>query len=214
MKDTLKIYLRNLAKNHLLIFAFGFLGLLLFVGTIIMNVFWGGWPWLPIAKDHNTLKDYMTLYFSMLGVVATLYASFVVIYAYDAWKEQHNKSTLAELSRNIYNTINELNLLAFYFRGHIHKIDESKDEYRELILKSDYLYDQIKLLSNLIKSEVLQKLNENCRTSIYGIVLNPQFLYSDNKTKKEVEDMYYKNYNDFYRDREKVKDILCKYIMV
>lgn len=206
--------MKLLVKNHLLVFAFGFLGLLIFASTVIFNVFWSGHVAPPFAQDNTTIKDYMTLYLSMLGVVATLYASFVVIYAYDAWKEQHNKSTLAELSRNIYNTINELNLLAFYFRGHIHKIDESKDEYKELILKSDYLYDQLKLLSNLIKSEELQKLNEDCRTSIYGIVLNPQFLYRDNKTKKEVEDMYYKNYNDFYRDREKVKDILCKYIMV
>ncbi|CAI3126871.1 hypothetical protein MWMV16_MWMV16_02412 [Acinetobacter baumannii] len=203
-----------LIKNHLMLFAFGFLGLLILVGTIIINVFWGGSVFLSLAKDNNTIKDYMTLYLSMLGVVATLYASFVVIYAYDAWKEQHNKSTIADLSKNIYNTINELNLLAFYFRSHILKIDESKDECKELILKSDYLFDQLKLLSNLIKSDELQKLNEDCRTSIYGIVLNPQFYKMEKKTVKEIKDIYYKNYNDFYRDREKVKDILCKYIMV
>ncbi len=197
-----------------MLFAFGFLGLLILVGTIIINVFWGGSVFLSLAKDNNTIKDYMTLYLSMLGVVATLYASFVVIYAYDAWKEQHNKSTIADLSKNIYNTINELNLLAFYFRSHILKIDESKDECKELILKSDYLFDQLKLLSNLIKSDELQKLNEDCRTSIYGIVLNPQFYKMEKKTVKEIKDIYYKNYNDFYRDREKVKDILCKYIMV
>lgn len=206
--------MKLLIKNHLLVFAFGFLGLLILAGTIILNVFWGGFAVPPFAQDNTTIKDYMTLYLSMLGVVATLYASFVVIYAYDAWKEQHNKSTLAELSRNIYNTINELNLLAFYFRGHIHKIDESKDEYKELILKSDYLYDQLKLFSNLIKSDVLPELNTSCRTSIYGIVLNPQFYKMENKTKKEIEDMYYKNYYDFCKSREKVKDILCDYIMV
>ncbi|MCT9356538.1 hypothetical protein AB7B61_11345 [Acinetobacter baumannii] len=206
--------MKLLVKNHLLVFAFGFLGLLILAGTIIINVFWSGCVKPPLAQDNATIKDYMTLYLSMLGVVATLYASFVVIYAYDAWKEQHNKSTLAELSRNIYNTINELNLLAFYFRSHILKIDESKDECKELILKSDYLFDQLKLLSNLIKSDELQKLNEDCRTSIYGIVLNPQFYKMEKKTVKEIKDIYYKNYNDFYRDREKVKDILCKYIMV
>ncbi|MCB2302127.1 hypothetical protein LGR50_05230, partial [Acinetobacter baumannii] len=118
--------MKLLVKNHLLVFAFGFLGLLILAGTIIINVFWSGCVKPPLAQDNATIKDYMTLYLSMLGVVATLYASFVVIYAYDAWKEQHNKSTLAELSRNIYNTINELNLLAFYFRSHILKIDESK----------------------------------------------------------------------------------------
>lgn len=42
MKDTLKIYLRNLAKNHLFVFAFGFLALLLVTGTVIINIFWGG----------------------------------------------------------------------------------------------------------------------------------------------------------------------------
>ncbi|MDC4532290.1 hypothetical protein OHV54_05055 [Acinetobacter baumannii] len=97
MKYSLKRYLRNIAKNHLLIFAFGFLVLLLLVGTVIINVFWSGSVRPSFANDNTTIKDYMTLYLSMLGVVATLYASFVVIYAYDAWKEQKNFDTDVEL---------------------------------------------------------------------------------------------------------------------
>lgn len=89
--------LQEFAKHHLLIFAFGMLGLLILAGTVIINFFWGGSPCLPPATNSTDNKDYITLYIAMLGVVATLYGSFVVIYAYAGWKEQvkHEKSLTA-----------------------------------------------------------------------------------------------------------------------
>ncbi|MFV5365405.1 hypothetical protein [Acinetobacter oleivorans] len=97
MKESFKSIYKDFTKNHLLIFAFGCLGLLLLIGTGIINVFWGGSFFINVANDNNTIKEYMALYLSMLGVVATLYASFVVIYAYDAWKDQKNFDTDIEL---------------------------------------------------------------------------------------------------------------------
>lgn len=97
MKESFKSKYKDFTKNHLLIFAFGCLGLLLLIGTGIINIFWGGSFFLNVANNYNTIKDYMALYLSMLGVVATLYASFVVIYAYDAWKDQKNFDTDVEL---------------------------------------------------------------------------------------------------------------------
>ncbi|OTU47277.1 hypothetical protein CAT37_01850 [Acinetobacter pittii] len=96
MKESFKSKYKDFTKNHLLIFAFGCLGLLLLIGTVIINRFWGGSFFLDVAHDNNTIKDYMAVYLSMLGVVATLYASFVVIYAYDAWKDQKNFDTDVE----------------------------------------------------------------------------------------------------------------------
>ncbi|WP_461196614.1 hypothetical protein [Acinetobacter pittii] len=97
MKESFKSKYKDFTKNHLLIFAFGCLGLLLLIGTGIINIFWGGSFFLNVASNNNTIKEYMALYLSMLGVVATLYASFVVIYAYDAWKDQKNFDTDVEL---------------------------------------------------------------------------------------------------------------------
>ncbi|HGW4126277.1 hypothetical protein R4611_10260 [Acinetobacter baumannii] len=97
MKESFKSKYKDFTKNHLLIFAFGCLGLLLLIGTGIINIFWGGSFFLNVANNYNIIKDYMALYLSMLGVVATLYASFVVIYAYDAWKDQKNFDTDVEL---------------------------------------------------------------------------------------------------------------------
>ncbi|MBO1280985.1 hypothetical protein [Acinetobacter nosocomialis] len=132
MKYSLKSYLRNLAKNHLLIFAFGFLGLLLLVGTVIINVFWSGCVTPSFANDNTTIKDYMTLYLSMLGVVATLYASFVVIYAYDAWKEQKNFETdvelLKECDENLCRFQNEIDFVCKKIIG-IHDIYNSSKSY-------------------------------------------------------------------------------------
>ncbi|EIY0851802.1 hypothetical protein MMD43_000092 [Acinetobacter baumannii] len=132
MKYSLKSYLRNLVKNHLLIFAFGFLGLLILVGTIIINFFWSGSFMPSLAKDNSTIKDYMTLYLSMLGVVATLYASFVVIYAYDAWKEQKNFETdvelLKECDENLCRFQNEIDFICKKIIG-IHDIYNSTNSY-------------------------------------------------------------------------------------
>lgn len=165
MKYSLKKYLRNLAKSHLLIFAFGFLGLLILAGTIIINVFWSGCVTPPLAQDNITIKDYMTLYLSMLGVVATLFASFVVIYAYDVWKEQHNTTLLAEESKIIWKEINEAkhNLIAF-----------------RALRESNFITETYVKDSQIIKKHVDKAMetiiNSIQKTSYLGtLAKNPQF---------------------------------------
>ncbi|PIL50508.1 hypothetical protein B4N87_17940, partial [Acinetobacter baumannii] len=54
--------LQEFAKHHLLIFAFGMLGLLILTGTVIINFFWGGSPCLPLATNSTDNKDYITIY--------------------------------------------------------------------------------------------------------------------------------------------------------
>ncbi|MFH3574711.1 hypothetical protein WAI05_20415, partial [Acinetobacter baumannii] len=51
--------LQKFAKHHLLIFAFGMLGLLILTGTVIINFFWGGSPCLPLATNSTDNKDYI-----------------------------------------------------------------------------------------------------------------------------------------------------------
>ncbi|MEI1745773.1 hypothetical protein V8P95_15130 [Acinetobacter baumannii] len=103
--------LQEFSKHHLLIFAFGMLGLLILAGTIIINIFWGGSPCLQLATNATDNKDYMTLYLAMLSVLATLFGSFVVIYAYGAWKEQHNKVIHSERTMELINHLKSFNLV-------------------------------------------------------------------------------------------------------
>lgn len=102
-------YLRKISKYHLYIFAAGMPALLLLAGTVIINVFWSGIPFPPLAQKNDIIKDYMTLYIAMLGVAATLYGSFVVMYAYGGWKKQHNKAIEAERTMELINQIKSLN---------------------------------------------------------------------------------------------------------
>jgi len=114
MKEFIKRLYRNVqkfSKHHLLIFAFGMLGLLVLAGTIIINFFWGGSPYLQLATNATDNKDYMTLYIAMLSVLATLFGSFVVIYAYGAWKEQHNKVIHSERTMELINHLKNFNLV-------------------------------------------------------------------------------------------------------
>lgn len=103
--------LQEFSKHHLLIFAFGMLGILILAGTVIINFFWGGSPCLPLATNSTDNKDYMTLYIAMLSVLATLFGSFVVIYAYGAWKEQHNKVIHSERTMELITHLKKFNLV-------------------------------------------------------------------------------------------------------
>ncbi|MGQ0726151.1 hypothetical protein ACT4U2_13410 [Acinetobacter baumannii] len=122
MKDSFKTKYKDFVKNHLLMFAFGFLGLLILIGTIIINIFWGGDVFLNVANENTIVKEYMAIYISMLGVIATFYASFVVIFAYDFWKDQKNFDTNVEIlkgcdenlflfKRNLDSTSNTINMI-------------------------------------------------------------------------------------------------------
>ncbi|MCU4334588.1 hypothetical protein [Acinetobacter pittii] len=202
MKDSFKSKFKDFAKNHLLIFAFGFLGLLLLIGTIIINIFWGGDVFLDVADDNTIIKDYMAIYLSMLGVVATLYASFVVIYAYDAWKDQKNFDTDVELLKqcdeNLCRFKNDIDRICNKIIT-IHDIYDNKKEFyiahslyrKPLDTENKYLEDFIIHLQRYLdynKHEVKLKslLNE------YGS-LGYEFLHLN---KDFTNDVYLPIYNE------------------
>ncbi|WP_406860162.1 hypothetical protein [Acinetobacter baumannii] len=177
MKNTLKIYLRNLAKNHLFVFAFGFLALLLVAGTVIINIFWGGCFWLPLAKDNTTIKDYMTLYISMLGVIATLYASFVVIYAYDAWKEQKNFDTNLDLLKAADENL-------YHFKNYINKVCLR-------IIDIYYIYknDKEYFIANTLYRE--KKEDENKHLEDFNMYIERYLDYNNDESLKNLLNDYY-----------------------
>lgn len=208
--------MHNFHHNHLLIFAIGFLGLLISIGTVAINYFWGGSPFLTLANDNTTIKDYMGLYISMLGVVATIFATFVVIYAYDQWKEQHNKSTISNLSKDIHSSINELNLIIYNFRSHLREPSDIHSFLSDFSNKSFNLRDQLNLMSCLANSHELKSLNESSQIKITSIVIESQALLASGKgiTDTELNNFFYPKYAEIYQYFLEIKEILRKYIIV
>lgn len=184
MKDTFKNKFKNFAKNHLLIFAFGCLGLLLLIGTVIINAFWGGSVFLEVADDNTIIKDYMALYLSMLGVVATLYASFVVIYAYDAWKDQKNFDTDVELLKQ-----SDENLCLF--QNDIEAVCN-----RIIAIHDAYVNKQGFYLSHSLYREPLETENENLKK--FSIHLHRYLDYNKHEIRlKELLLEYHSLANEF-----------------
>ncbi|MCU4502045.1 hypothetical protein KTI78_02580 [Acinetobacter sp. WU_MDCI_Abxe161] len=224
MKGAIKVYLRNLAKNHLIIFAFGFLGLLILAGTIIINVFWGGCVRLPLAQDNATIKDYMTLYLSMLSVVATLFASFVVIYAYDIWKEQHNKTVLAEEAKIIWKEINEashnftairglkdLNFLTETYVNDSQRIKIHVDRAMETIINSTQKTIYLgKLSDNPQFNENLHSIAPHLKT--FGE--NFKHAYTNKVTVDDFYKMQEESYKNILRELNKTLKELEAYILI
>lgn len=191
-------YLRKISKYHLYIFAIGMPILLISAGTIIINVFWSGTVTPPVAVKNDVVKDYMTIYIAMLGVVATMYGSFVVIYAYGGWKEQHNKLVHSDRTLELINHLKKLNhvLLEIYIPiGHF--INYSKKD-RLIYPNKDELtkehYDKFVAALNLIIDN-----NNNCfmEVNYYLIFLQSKeskelyFKYDEiNKRIKEIHDKY------------------------
>ncbi|HCA5336770.1 TPA: hypothetical protein MW296_001448 [Acinetobacter baumannii] len=224
MKYSLKKYLRNLAKSHLLIFAFGFLGLLILTGTIIINVFWSGCVTPPLAQDNATIKEYMTLYLSMLGVVATLFASFVVIYAYDNWKEQHNKTVLAEEAKLIWkdindakqnllavNALNELNILTETYVNDSQRIKIHVDRAMETIINSTQKTIYLGALSkNPQFNENLHSIAPHLKT--FGE--NFKHAYLNKVTVDDFYKMQEESYKNILRELDKTLKELESYILI
>lgn len=185
MKDTLKIYLRNLEKNHIFVFAFGFLALLLVSGTVIINIFWGGCFWLPLAKDNTTIKDYMTLYISMLGVIATLYASFVVIYAYDTWKEQKNFDTNLDLLKAADENL-------YHFKNYINKIC-----FRIIDIYYIYNNDKEYFIANTLYREKIEI--ENKHLDDFNMYIERYLDYNNDESLKKLLNNYYELSNQILK---------------
>lgn len=119
-------------KKHLIVFAFFILILLILLGTLIINFYWGGSIFLAKSTKFDTIKDYMGIYISMLSFVSTIFASLVVIFAYDAWKEQKNYDS----DSNLLN-IAEDNLLKF--NSEIDPICKKIIQiYQRYIIKNEY----------------------------------------------------------------------------
>ncbi|MDO3665361.1 hypothetical protein [Acinetobacter higginsii] len=208
--------MHNFRNIHLLTFAFGFLSLLILIGTAAINFFWGGSALLTLATDNTTIKDYMSLYISMLGVVATIFATFVVIYAYDQWKEQHNKTTISTLSKDIHGSINELNLIIYNFRSHLNNSSNLNGFLEVFSNKSYTLRDQLNLMSCLINSHELKSLNESSQIKITRIVIEGQILQASGSSvaTTDFNNFFYPKYAEISQCFLEIKEILRKHIIV
>lgn len=87
---------------------------IIFFSTAIFNWFWTGtgnskvrYFYAPFTNDFNEFKDYATLYISLLSCCATIFAGLVVFLVFNDWKDQHNKTVIAEEAKSLLISIND-----------------------------------------------------------------------------------------------------------
>jgi|GEM_PF-2774046 len=142
----------------------------------------------------------------------------VAIIGFLSWKNQYNRVTVSQLSNDIYKALDDENILAFKYRSCIkHQTDLTEkdlDLKQDLGIKSNCVYDQIRLLAKLIGNHELQELNDQHRDLINFIVLNVEIKISENAPMNEVRKKYFSNYEDYSVILRKLRSVLSNYIIV
>lgn len=195
-----------------------YVGLYLLVYVIVLAVC-GFFQYMAVCQGQS-----LACVFDMDGInkiittTAYVLTPIVAIIGFLSWKGQYNKTTISGLSKEIYNLLDEENLLAFKYRGYIsdyYKKSNNNSHLRnELMEKSNQIFDKIRLLQKITNNDKLEKLNQDNRTSSYGIILNFELQLAENVERKIIEDTYYMNYNNNVNTKKLIKNELDNYILV
>lgn len=101
------------SKKIALIGLITFLAIILFL-TAFFNLLWSGTgsdptrsPILPFTNNIDELKDYATLYIALLSFGGTMFTGLVVFLVFNDWKDQHNKTVIAEEAKALLLAIND-----------------------------------------------------------------------------------------------------------
>lgn len=142
----------------------------------------------------------------------------VAIIGFLSWKNQYNKVTVSQLSKEIYKSLDEENLLAFHYRGCIKPAaTETENDIAmryDLLNKSNQLYDHIRLLGKLTNNGILEKLNEDNRATVSAIIFNIDIAIENNLNIEQVRKNYYANYNEYSESLKQLRIELSNYIIV
>ena len=115
MKEEIKKIKRHVYKH---LPTYGFIGAVCLIGGAIsyFNHLWTALGENPktdllpqITKDYEEFKDHATLLIALIAAMGSILSSLIIVLFYDAWKEQHNRTVLAEEAKPILvKFINEL----------------------------------------------------------------------------------------------------------
>lgn len=155
---------------------------------------------------------------TIVSTTAYVLTPLVAIIGFLSWKNQYNKVTVSQLSKEIYKSLDDKNLLAYRYRGCIKPMGTETENdivmQYDLISKSNQLYDQIRLLGKLTDNRALEKLNDDNRTAVLAIVLNISIKLENNVHIEEVRKNYYVNYNEYAASLKQLRSELSNYIIV
>lgn len=164
-----------------------FIGIILF-STAIFNWFWTGTGesssrsfYAPFTNDFNEFKEYAALYIALLSCCATAFAGFAVFLVFNDWKDQHNKTVIAEEAKSLLIAINDDIEVITSISGTL------RNKNRSLLVHE--IYDEIATRT--------KKINENnYKISSKALVL---YELNDDEKLKEIRDKYDKNMIELQR---------------
>lgn len=161
---------------------------------------------------------YLTGLNTIITTTAYVVTPIVAIIGFLSWKRQHNKETISEISRKIYELIDEQNLSAFHFQGYISDYYKGSCEHenlkRELIEITYKVTDRIRLLCKITNNNKLENLNESNRTAVLAIIMNFEIRKEQNLDKGTVLAEFHSEYMQYAASMKTIRDELSDYILI
>lgn len=178
---------------------YAFFGSLLFIiiSICIFNHLWTGLgeniktSQLPeITKNYEEFKDYATLIIALIAAIGSILSSLLIISFYGAWKDQHNKTIIADEARktliifiNISKKSKEIqNILDKSAINEYLKIENivRGDAFKEFLYNIDLVLNDLKYFLELTQDD------ENILYEEFQIMCNDYKEFLDKNKNKEM----------------------------
>lgn len=109
----------------------------------------------------NKSDAYISAFGSILSAIATFSASFVAIYLFNDWKDQHNKTVLAHEAKEVHKKFNQFPLTIIEYFLVANDMTDMQNNSDELLASFEKVINSNQLLVvDLINFASLSKVNE------------------------------------------------------
>lgn len=190
--------------------------------TAIFNWFWTGTGSDPkrtfyasFTNNFEEFQEYATLYITLLGFGATMFAGLAVFLVFNDWKEQHNAKLCSDIAQRIWNKLDLVSSLIYEPSRKFNRLWElssedfnnlkpymlnimSQLEHTVIEVKSD-----LKLLGDLLDKDISSNLESNFKNFTYDTLQESIDIF------QKLQDQYY---NEYYSYQKEIKELLIPII--
>lgn len=176
-----------------------------------------------ITRDYEEFKDYTTLLFYLISAIGSILSSLLLIFLYGGWKQQHNKSVMADEAKKLRNILVDLSIetLDLDYEYYYHKDtdplcfndnEKIKLKIENIIKNTDNALIRFKHFDELAES----KKARNLFMEFYGTFKDYKSYLEKIGDDEKIEDVQIieSNFRDrLYEENENVRKYLKQFIL-